>query len=55
MKKALVTGCSGLVGTFLIKKMLLSKEYSQVVGVDMKPFPISMDDKISKNFIYINE
>ena len=53
MKKALVTGCSGLVGTFLVKKMLLSKEYSQVVGVDMKPFPISMDDKISKNFIFI--
>ena len=35
MKTVLITGCSGLVGTYLIKKFL--KENFIVVGVDIKP------------------
>ena len=38
MKKVLITGCSGLVGTYLIKKFL--KENFIVVGVDVKPTKI---------------
>ena len=36
MIKILITGCSGLVGTHLVKKCLLSMSKYDVVGVDMK-------------------
>lgn len=55
MKKALVTGCSGLVGTFLIRRMLLSNEYNEVVGVDMKDFSVNMNDILKKKFTFIKE
>ncbi len=54
MKCVLVTGCSGLVGTFLVQKLLNSKEYYKVIGVDLKPFPIQMNDKLRKKFTYIS-
>jgi len=35
MKKILITGCSGLLGTYLIKKFLTIQNSYQVIGVDI--------------------
>jgi GDP-L-fucose synthase len=43
-KKILVTGCSGLVGTFLIKKLLEKYENSIIIGADIKPLQIEIKD-----------
>jgi nucleoside-diphosphate-sugar epimerase len=53
MKTALVTGCSGLVGTFLVQKMLTSKKFTNVIGVDLKDFPINMNDEPKKKFKFL--
>jgi len=50
MKTVLITGCSGLVGTYLIKKFL--KENFIVVGVDIKPIPIKIFYEHEDNFKY---
>ena len=48
-KQILVTGCSGLVGTHLVHK-LLNKGYS-VVGIDLKPeFPKKPNIIIANSF-----
>ena len=54
MSRILVTGCSGLVGTFLIQKLLRNRKNQLIVGVDIKPFPIEMNDQIKKKFVYVN-
>jgi GDP-L-fucose synthase len=50
-KKILITGCSGLVGTFLIKKLLEKYENSIIVGVDLKPLQIEIN---KDKFIFEN-
>ena len=52
--RILVTGCSGLVGTFLIRKLLSDKINQLIVGVDIKSFPIEMNDKMKKRFVFIS-
>lgn len=53
MKTALVTGCSGLVGTFTIQKLLNSKKYIKIIGVDLKPFTLNFNDEIKNGFEFI--
>ena len=50
MKTVLITGCSGLVGTYLIKKFL--KEGFVVIGVDINPIPIKIFYEYEDNFKY---
>jgi GDP-L-fucose synthase len=50
MKTVLITGCSGLVGTYLIKKFL--KENFIVVGVDIKPVQINISYEYEDFFKY---
>jgi GDP-L-fucose synthase len=50
MKTVLITGCSGLVGTYLIKKFL--KEDFIVVGVDIKPIQIKIFYEHEDKFKY---
>lgn len=52
-KKILVTGCNGLVGSFLIKKLLEKYQNSIVIGVDTKPLQISLTDDEKERFILI--
>ena len=49
-KTVLITGCSGLVGTYLIKKFL--KENFIVVGVDLKPIQFKISYEYEDNFRY---
>ena len=50
MKTVLITGCSGLVGTYLIKKFL--KENFIVVGVDLKPIQFKISYEYEDIFRY---
>ena len=50
MKTVLITGCSGLVGTYLIKKFL--KENFIVVGVDIKPIQFKISYEHEDYFKY---
>jgi GDP-L-fucose synthase len=52
-KKILVTGCNGLVGSFLIKKLLEKYQNSIVIGVDTKPLQISLTNDEKERFILI--
>lgn len=47
-KKVLITGCSGLVGTFLLTELLRSNFDYEVIGVDIKK-PIINYNKLYKN------
>lgn len=54
MKKILVTGCNGLVGKFLIKKLLRQQNENMyfVVGVDIKESSIKLNDLYKNRFTY---
>ena len=43
-KTILVTGCSGLVGTFLLEKLISRFNNSKIIGVDLKPLQITIDN-----------
>jgi nucleoside-diphosphate-sugar epimerase len=49
MKKILITGCSGLLGTYLIKRFLYDDNSFKVIGVDIND--LKLDFKQS-NFIF---
>ena len=49
MKKILITGCSGLLGTYLIKRFLYDDNSYKVIGVDIND--LKLDFKQS-NFIF---
>lgn len=54
MKKILVTGCNGLVGKFLIEKLLRQQTTNPylVIGVDIKPSDIKLNDLYKNRFTY---
>jgi GDP-L-fucose synthase len=54
MKKILVTGCNGLVGKFLIEKLLRQQNNNMyfVIGADIKESNIKLSDLYKNRFIY---
>jgi GDP-L-fucose synthase len=52
MKTALITGCSGLVGTFLVQEIIKNKDYSKIIGVDLKPFDNKLDNQFKNKFYF---
>ena len=54
MKKILVTGCNGLVGKFLIEKLLRhqSDKMYLVIGADIKESNINLSDLYKNRFTY---
>lgn len=53
-KKVLLTGCSGLVGTFLLSELLRSNFDYEVVGVDLKEPIIKYNTLYQNRFKYLN-
>lgn len=53
-KKVLLTGCSGLVGTFLLSELLGSNFDYEVVGVDLKEPIIKYNTLYQNSFKYLN-
>jgi GDP-L-fucose synthase len=51
----LITGCSGLVGKFLVNKLITNstKKTYKVIGVDIRDFDIDIDKTYSNNFEFI--
>jgi GDP-L-fucose synthase len=54
MKKILVTGCNGLVGRFLVEKLLRQQidNHYFVIGADIKESNIKLNDLYNKRFTY---
>ena len=50
MKKILITGCSGLLGTYLIKKFFRESGEATIIGVDINPPKIDLSSK--EDFIF---
>lgn len=53
-KKVLLTGCSGLVGTFLLTELLRSDFDYEVVGIDIKEPVINYNSLYKNRFKYLN-
>jgi GDP-L-fucose synthase len=52
MKTALITGCSGLVGTFLVQEIIKNKDYNKIIGIDLKPFNNKLDNQFKNKFCF---
>jgi GDP-L-fucose synthase len=53
-KKILITGCSGLVGTFLLTELLKSGFDYEIVGVDLKEPIIKYNTHYQSRFLFLN-
>ena len=53
-KKILLTGCSGLVGTFLLTELLKSGFDYEIVGVDLKEPIIKYNTHYQSRFLFLN-
>lgn len=52
-KRVLITGCSGLVGTFAVPQFLRDNFKYEVVGVDMKEYPIKVNSLYNDRFTFL--
>ena len=49
----LITGCSGLVGTFAVSQFLRDNFKYQVVGVDLQDYPIKINSLYNNRFTFL--
>jgi GDP-L-fucose synthase len=52
-KKVLITGCSGLVGTFAVSQFLRDNFKYEVVGVDLQDYPIKINSLYNERFTFL--
>jgi GDP-L-fucose synthase len=52
-KKVLITGCSGLVGTFAVSRFLRDNFKYEVVGVDLQDYPIKINSLYGHRFTFL--
>ena len=52
-KRVLITGCSGLVGTSAVLKFLRDGFKYEVVGVDLKEYPIKINSLYRDRFTFL--
>jgi GDP-L-fucose synthase len=52
-KKVLITGCSGLVGTFAVSQFLRDNFKYEVVGVDLQDYPIKINSLYNDRFTFL--
>jgi GDP-L-fucose synthase len=52
-KKVLITGCSGLVGTFAVSQFLRDNFKYEVVGIDLQDYPIKINSFYNDRFTFL--
>jgi GDP-L-fucose synthase len=52
-KKVLITGCSGLVGTFAVSQFLRDNFKYEVVGVDLQDYPVKINSLYGDRFTFL--
>ena len=52
-KRVLITGCSGLVGTFAVPQFLRDNFKYEVIGVDLQDYPIKINSIYADRFTFL--